>query len=348
MKLYKQLLFILIVFFKTETLFSQNNLFNVNNIEVEKKDNINYSSLADKAIKKGFDQLITRILLDRDFEKLSDLKFPMVKQLVTYYQIKDVYKENNKKELVNFSVTFDKNKIHDLFYKRDISYSEISDKDLYVLPLLIQENDIFIFNKNFFYKNWNEIYKNNLIEFILPLENIEIIQKINSYKTSLINLNVGDLFKEYPKKNLALVLIESNKFGNIKIHIKTVIQGKNISKNLDLKKKELSKDKLNELAIIKIKKELINFIKSKNLVDIRTPFFLNVKLDFIKTNNLVKLSSRTKKIDTIENLYVQELNKDYAYLRIKYLGNLQKLINQLKKENIQLQLIDNQWIIKVL
>ena len=38
MKLYKQIIiFILIVFFKTETVFSQNNLFNVNNIKIEKR-----------------------------------------------------------------------------------------------------------------------------------------------------------------------------------------------------------------------------------------------------------------------------------------------------------------------
>ena len=37
MKFYKLYFVILVVFFKTETLFSENNLFNVNNIEVEKK-----------------------------------------------------------------------------------------------------------------------------------------------------------------------------------------------------------------------------------------------------------------------------------------------------------------------
>ena len=35
-------------------------------------------------------------------------------------------------------------------------------------------------------------------------------------------------------------------------------------------------------------------------------------------------------------------------LRIKYLGKLDKLINQLKKENINLQLINDQWVIKTL
>jgi len=348
MKLYKQLLFILVVFFKTETLFSENNLFNVNNIELEKKDKITTNRLADLAIEKGFNQLITRILLKEDVEKLSDLKLSTIKQLITYYQISNISKDNKKEELINFSVTFDKNKIHDLFYKRGISYSEISNKEIYILPILIRNNEIFIFNNNFFYENWNKFDKNNLIEFILPLENIEIIQNINSNKTNLIDLNVSNLFQEYVKKNLAVVLIDNNNFENIKIYIKSIIQGKNISKNLNLKKKDLSKDKFYELAIIETKKELINLIKSKNLIDIRTPFFLNVKFDLNKKNNLVELNSRIKKIDSINNLYVQEFNKDHVKLRIKYLGNLQKIINQLKKKNIELKLINDQWIIKTL
>ena len=348
MKLYKQLFFILVVFFKTETLFSENNLFNVNNIELEKKDKITNNRLADQAIKKGFNQLIARILLKEDIEKLSNLKFSSIKQLVTYYQITNISNEDKKKELVNFSVTFDKNKIHNLFYKRGITYSEILDRELYILPILIQNNEIYIFNNNFFYENWNKFYKNDLIEFILPLENIEIIENINNYRANLINLNVSSLFQEYTKKNLTLVLIKNDKLGNAKIYIKSIIQDKNISKNLDLKKKDLSTDKFNELVIIETKKEMINLIKAKNVIDIRTPFFLNVKLNLDKTNNLVKLNSRIKKIDSIEKLYVQEFNKDYINLRIKYLGNLQKIINQLKKENIDLKLINDQWVIKTL
>tara|TARA_X000000950_G_scaffold267790_1_gene344613 strand:+ start:378 stop:1424 length:1047 start_codon:yes stop_codon:yes gene_type:complete len=348
MKPYKQLFFILVVFFKTETLFSENNLFSVNNIELEKKDKITNNRLADQAIKKGFNQLIARILLKEDIEKLSNLKFSSIKQLVTYYQITNISNEDKKRELVNFSVTFDKNKIHNLFYKKGITYSEILDRELYILPILIQNNEIYIFNNNFFYENWNKFYKNDLIEFILPLENIEIIENINNYRANLINLNVSSLFQEYTKKNLTLVLIKNDKLGNAKIYIKSIIQDKNISKNLDLKKKDLSTDKFNELVIIETKKEMINLIKAKNVIDIRTPFFLNVKLNLDKTNNLVKLNSRIKKIDSIEKLYVQEFNKDYINLRIKYLGNLQKIINQLKKENIDLKLINDQWVIKTL
>ena len=346
MKFYKQIIFILIVFFKTETLFSENNLFNVNNIKIEKKDKITNKLIANKAIKKGFNQLIEKILLEEDKKKIGDLDFPTIKKLVAYYQISNISDKKQNKEFVSLSVTFDKEKIHDLFYKKAISYSEIIDKELYVLPILIQKNEIYIFNNNFFYKNWNSISDEDLIEFILPLENIEIIQYINKNKDNLINIEIENLFKEYSKKNLALIFIEDNKINKEKVYIKTMIQGKKISKSLNIEEDGLNQKTFNEKIIFLLRKELTNLVKSENLIDIRTPSFLNAKLDLNKKSNLVELNLRIKKIDSIENIYVQEFNKDYMFLRIKYLGKLEKIISQLQNQNINLSLVDDQWIIK--
>ena len=346
MKFYKQITFILIVFFKTETLFSENNLFNVNNIKIEKKDKTTNKLIANKAIKKGFNQLIDKILLEDDKKKIADLDFSTIKKLVAYYQISNISDKKQNKEFVNLSVTFDKEKIHDLFFKKAISYSEITDKELYVLPIFIQKREIYIFNNNYFYKNWNTISDEDLIEFILPLENIEIIQYVNNNRDNLINIEIENLFKEYPKKNLALIFIEDNKMNKEKIYLKTMIQGKKISKSLKIKEDGLDKQAFNEKIISYLKNELINLVKSENLIDIRTPSFLNAKLDLNKKSNLVELNLRIKKIDTIENIYVQEFNKDYMFLRIKYLGKLEKIISQLKNQDINLSLVDDQWIIK--
>ena len=97
MKFYKPIIIILIVFLKTETLLSQNNLFNVNNIQLEKEDKITNNDLANRAIKKGFNQLLDRILLSKDMEKLKDLNFSQIKELVTYYQVKNIPPEKKKK-----------------------------------------------------------------------------------------------------------------------------------------------------------------------------------------------------------------------------------------------------------
>ena len=84
------------------------------------------------------------------------------------------------------------------------------------------------------------------------------------------------------------------------------------------------------------------------MIDIRTPSFLNAKLDLNKKSNLVELNSRIKNIDLIENVYVQEFNRDYVNLRIKYLGKLDKIIRLLKNAEINLKLINDQWFIKAL
>jgi len=285
-------------------------------------------------------------LLKEDINDLKDLEFSLIKKLVTYYQISDA-SENKDGDLVNFSVTFDKDKIHELFYKRGISYSEILDRELFILPIYVSDNEIFVFNNNYFYKNWSQIYEVDLIEFILPLENIEVIQTINKNKNNLINIELNDLFREYSKKNLAVVIIEDYKTIK-KIFIKTRIQGKSISKSLNLKIKDLGKEKINKEIIIFSKEEIINLVKSENLIDIRTPSFLNIKLNLNKKTNLVEFNSRIKKIDSIENIFVKEFNKDYMRLRIKYLGKLEKIINQLNNENINLQQDKDEWVIKIL
>ena len=92
----------------------------------------------------------------------------------------------------------------------------------------------------------------------------------------------------------------------------------------------------------------MNLVKSENLIDIRTPSFLNAKLDLNNNSNLVELNLRIKNIDLIDNIFVQDFNKDHMNLTIKYLGKLEKMINQLKIEKINLQLINDQWVIRVL
>tara|TARA_B100000963_G_scaffold101349_1_gene87667 strand:+ start:26244 stop:27287 length:1044 start_codon:yes stop_codon:yes gene_type:complete len=344
MKIFKQIILILIVFFKTGNLLSENNLFNVNNIDLERKGNISSNQLANQAIQKGFNQLIKRVLMKEDLPKVSGISFLDIKNLVTYYNISENTNEENSK--INFSVTFDKDKIHDLFYKKGISYSDITDKDFYILPILLNNDEVYIFSNNYFYENWNKLSEqDDLIEFILPIENIEIIQKINNSRNNLLDLDINSLFKEYLKKNIAIILIENNNSNKEKIYLKAKIQGKIISKSFVLKKDKFEKKNFNEKIIYDVKDEITNLVKSQNLIDIRTPSFLNVKLNLNKGMNLVLLNSRIQNIDLIENIFVQEFNRDYVNLRIKYLGKLDKIINLLKIEKIELSYVNDQWFI---
>ena len=151
MKIFKSIILILIIFFKTGNVLSQNSLFNVNNIEIINKSSDNDEFLANEAIKKGFSQLIDRILLKNDVETLNKLNFKDIKQLVLYYQIFE--DQNSKKK--KFNIFFDKDKLHKLFYKEGISYSDILKNEIYLLPILKKDEKFYIYNKNYFYEKWN-------------------------------------------------------------------------------------------------------------------------------------------------------------------------------------------------
>ena len=44
-----------------------------------------------------------------------------------------------------------------------------------------------------------------------------------------------------------------------------------------------------------------------------------------------------KKIDLIDNFYVQQINKDYVLVKIKYLGKINKIITNSKNKDIDLK-----------
>ena len=348
MKLLKSIIIILVIFLKTGNVLSNEDIFHVNNIELIKKTNISSEEMANRAIKKGFEQLKKKILLDKDLKKLSDLSLSQIKELVSFYQVQSINEDLIKQNTVKYNISFDKEKLHILFYNKNIAYSEILNKEIFLLPIFLQDEKIYIYNNNYFYENWNLDYESKLIEFILPLENIEVLQTINLKKDNLLDINLKDLFPEYKNKNLAVIIIEDTNSILEKIFIKTIIMGKNIDKNIQVKRLDNSQqNEFYQKIINEINSELISLVKSQNLIDVKTPSFLNTKFLNSKNYNLVELNKRIEKIDLIDRVFVQEFNNDYIMLKIKYLGKLEKVIQQLKEQSIILELIGDEWRIKL-
>ena len=346
----KNLIFIcsiLIILFKTETVLSDNNIFNVNNIEISKETSKNKEKLISYAFKKAFDELINRLLLEEDYKRISKTNLEQIRKLISYYQIisENENKENNN---VKINVFFDKDKMHDFFYGRNILYSDIINTEVILFPLLKKEEQYFIYTQNYFYENWNEEKSDNLIQYILTTENIENIQRINLNKDNIYKIEITDFFKEHEKDNIVFANIEVKK-DTAEVFLNTRIEGKKINKNLSIKNKEnLNKKEFYREIIFEINNIIRDLIKSQNLIDVRTPSFLNVEIKLNKKSNLVEFSNRLNKIDLIDNFYVQKLSKDYVLVKIKYLGKINKIINKLKDQNINLKMIAGQWQLTII
>ena len=348
MKFFKLMIFILVIFSKTGNVLSENRLFDVNNIKIVNTPSKNINNLTSQAMKKGFSVLTERILLKEDKKRLDDLNLSDIEELVAYYQTFDEVDDLNKSIKV-FNIFFDKDKIHNLFYKRNILYSNLIKSEFYLLPIFKKDEELNIYAKNFFYDRWNKVsFESEIVDFILPIENIEIIQKVNKSKGNLEDLNLVNLFNEYSNKNLGIVLITENNSKIKKVFLKTNILGKKINKSLEIKNYKLEKSELYDKIIIDIKNELVNIVKSQNLIDIRTPSFLNAKFKINKKNSLVELKKRVEQIDLVEKLFIQEFNNEFVILKIKFLGKVNNIINELKKEKINLRLNGEQWSLNII
>ena len=195
-------IFCIIVFlFKTQTVFSNNLIYDVNNIEVSGKINKNLDKkiLIQSAFQKAFITFVNKTLLKKDAINLYKTKINVIEDLVFAYQIVKDEKNEKKENILIVNIKFDPKKISNFLARNNTSYADVSNISLTLLPILIKNKDVFIFSDNFFYKNWintqSEILNNKdiLISYNLALENIEDFQYINSIKENLELIDIKKL-----------------------------------------------------------------------------------------------------------------------------------------------------------
>ena len=75
---------------------------------------------------------------------------------------------------------------------------------------------------------------------------------------------------------------------------------------------------------------------------------IHITLDLKKNNDLLKLQNTLDNIDLIVNYQVLELNKEYAKIKIKYLGKINKIKSKLDQNKIKVIILDNQWKLKLI
>ena len=148
-------------------------------------------------------------------------------------------------------------------------------------------------------------------------------------------------------ENKVFAIIEKNN-NQAKIFLNTEISNKKLKKNIIIKNSFSNKKDFDNKIISDIKKVVKELIKSQNLIDVRTPSFLNFKIKLKNKNNLIILSNRLKEINLVSNFYVQQLNKDYALIKIKYFGQISKIIKKLEDKKMNLKKTSSGWLLNII
>ena len=343
MKNLKFIIFILIILLKTGNVLCIESIFTVNNIKVNKNSFKNKEELINIAFKKGFEKLNNKILLEEDLIKTKNVNLRNIKNLVSHYQIVKNEDENIQNfELIN--LYFKRDKMYDFYNKNNIKYSDVSGKILKILPVLFVNDKVFIYDNNFFYDNWLENIEENKsknIEYIFPLENLETIETIKKNQNDLEMVNLNDIFEKDSEKDNLLVIIDYNE-QKTKFFLKGKISSKKIIKNLTFTDKSLQK--IEYMDVLKfLKKEILELVKSQNIIDVGVPSFINVNLSIKNRDDLFLFQNILSDVDLIENFNVREFNNKFANINIKYYGKINKIKEKLTAKGLDIKFINNQW-----
>ncbi len=343
---------IIVFLSKTQTVLSNNFIYDVNNIEVSGKINndLDKKKLIQLAFKTAFISFADKTLLKEDAENLYKTKINIIEDLIFVYQIIKNEKNEKKENTLIINIKFDPKKINNFLAINGVSYSDVSSISLTLFPVFIKDKNIFMFSENFFYNNWlknenKEIAnnKNILINYNLALENIEDLQYISLNKENLELINIKKLTSLSDIKNNAFLVFYFTE-NDFRAYLKTSISGKEIDKNFNLKKYSSNEIKTYEQAIITAKEEISQIWKYQNLIDISTPSFLDLSLDIKKANDYLKLRDILNLIDLVEDYSVLEMTNENTKVRLKYNGKINKLKDKLLENKINIKIEDNIWI----
>jgi len=346
MSKYLFILSIIVFLFKTETVFSAETIYDVNNIQVSGKlnSNLDNNKLIEEAFRKAFLIFINKTLLEKDIETLSKTNIQIIKDFIFTHQITSQKKSIDEEIILTVNVKFDPKKINNYLSINNISYADISEISISILPILRKENNLFIFSDNFFYNEWNktENDKKNteaqLINYNLALENAEDLFYINNNRENLELIDINKLNSLSEEKNKIFLIFTLKE--DTKVFIKAYFNEKEVIKNIILN--DNSTDDYNSL-IMNVKDQINQIWKEQNLIDINTPAYLDIIFDIKKINDFLKFRTFLDTIDIIDNYSILEITNKYAKIRMKYKGKISNLREKFLNEKININIENNEW-----
>ena len=333
-----------IFLFDLEKSYSEENVFVINKVIVKGEINLNFSreKYINKAFSDSFEILMKKIVLTKNLNKVQNVDLKQIKNLINNFQILN---ESYRKDEYNaeIKIFYNESRVKNFLREKNISFSRPENISVIFYPVLFIDNEIQNFNENYFYNNWIKTkIENELINFILPLEDLEDISKILEMKNKIEELNFDPLVNKYDVKNYVFTFIDYGR-NKLNIHVKTNFKNNKISKNFVYDITNMN-DKLRLNYILKdLKLKITDIWKEENLINLLAPLSIRLKYQHSKLQDLDKLRNIFYKISIIDSYTLEEFNINNSYFKIYYYGNPKKLRSELLKFGYQLSNDQGHW-----
>ena len=334
----------ILLFISSIKSFSDENIFIVDNVKVEGLLDLNFSrdKYLDKAFSDSFEILMSKVLLTRDLKKISSIKLAKIKDLINSFQIiEESYRNEEYKAILK--IFYNDIKVKKFLESSNISFSQPTNTSAVFFPVLFIDEEIQDLNENYFYNQWTSVeIKNELIYFILPLEDLDDVSKLREAKKRIEELNVDDFVNKYDVKNYVLALMHY-KNNRLDIYLKINFNNSKISKNIFYEINDI-RNELKLSSILKdLKMKITDIWKEENIVNLSIPLSIRIKFEYTDLKDLEKLKNTFYEISIIDKYSLEELNTNNSFFRIYYYGNPKRLQTELLKFDYQLKNDQVHW-----
>ncbi len=326
---------------------ASNHILSVEELKISDEINLEFSrnKVIDKAFKKAFYRLLSQILNSSDIKKLKHVKMREVKNLIENFKItNEIFRDG--KYFANFDVYFNKKKVKFFLEKKNLFYSNPRKISVLFLPIIVEQENLYLFNENIFYKYWLiDKEQSGLINYIMPFEDIdEILQLIRSQE-NLEDLDIIKIAKKYSTENYILSIIYPNKE---KLNFFSKIKFEEYKKNsnlifydIDIKQKDSVK-----ALIKKVKVHLNDIWKDFNEINTSIKLSINLILNSNDADKIYQFENTLKKIDDIRSFSIQKFDLNKTIYEVIYNTDPNKLIKQFSIHGFKIINKKGNWIVK--
>ena len=338
------ILTLLKIFFSTTFLYAES--FDIKNIEISKKFNINFQKkdVLDEGFKIGFQNLILNIIKTDDQNKLKKLPLSNIKTLIDSFSIKEERFIDNI-YYVSLDVSFNKKKIFNLLEQQNIFPSQPKKKKVLFIPLIIDEEqkNLILFSENIFFKNWPiEKDKKNQLLYVLPSEDLDDIQIIKSKYDSLEEYDFKEIVSKYSLESYIISLIYKNNndlrvLSKIKLSDRVVLDNQ-MFQNF---KSENILEIIKELKII-----YEDYWKEENQINTSIKLPLTIAIEISNDKKIKEFEETIKKFDLVSSFHVSKLDNERIYYKVIFNGTPKSFILEMQRSGHVLDIKNKIWILK--
>ena len=322
--------------------------FSVNNVEISNSFEINFnkSDIIEEGFRVAFNRLIISLIKSEDQKTITKTEIGQIKSMIETFSIKEE-KFINGIYYLNLSVEFDKKKIFNLLRDKNINSSLFIKKKIFFMPIIIDDNnEIFIFNKSILFKKWNinrEEYE--LLEYILPEEDIENLSIIQTKINNIENYNFDEIIKKYNVEDFIIALIYINSENTTvlsKINFNGTLELNTQSfQNIDLHYNDNVDQFINNLKII-----YEDSWKIKNQINTFTQLELTISINNKDNKKISNFEETLANLDLVYDYYISKIDNKNIIYKIFFNGASDNFLKIMKNNNYEFYIQNQFWLLK--